>query len=321
MKSIALTLAVASTLLVPVANGAEPKAKAVKSKAIATKTAATAPAFEPRFWDASAPIQSYEANDPEKVFKWLGKRIGEVPGIPDKFSPPDQDAKWKADVATALSGVGAIPMSKECGKKYDPAKQQYEISVFVPSPPDDIKLDVVPHELNLRTLHLKTNTIKEENVVAQNGYGAKFDVLKRTTEDWEILYSGLPGNEPTSIFKEPEKEKAYFEERAKLLKHSSASFRETMIVANYKYKSTFYRMVVPMTPDEARVDDENIRCMYVASGQPPFIRSHDQYLPATRNYPKESTIYNHYFYGKLDRVIVYNKVSGKLYVEAKRDGI
>lgn len=54
---------------------------------------------------------------------------------------------------------------------------------------------------------------------------------------------------------------------------------------------------------------------------PSYIYSHDEHLPADRDYPTERLMYKHYMYGSLDRVMVVNKKSDKVYVNVARTGV
>lgn len=304
------------------ANAAAAQPQSAKSKKSAGKPAIapamSVPAFEPRLWESGVPLQSYEANKPDLVFKWLGDRIGRVPGVPDKFSPPEQELKWQAAIAASLADMRPIAIAKDCAKQYDPAKQQYRITITTFAP--NKKLRLGPHALDLRTLQLATETRKKEVYIAENGYGAKFEVTKKLEENWSFMYPGLPGHEPTSVFKDPEKEKKYFAERERWLK-SPESYAKSMLESGNMFRMSHYELVVPMNSDDARANESNIGCLFVLSLQPPFIRAHDAFLPASSRDPRETTIYGRYFYGDLDRLIIYNKVTGTPYVEAKREGI
>jgi hypothetical protein len=116
-----------------------------------------------------------------------------------------------------------------------------------------------------------------------------------------------------------QKEQEYLAKQAKLVE-SSVSYKDKLLQSNYLYRLSGYNVVVPMTSDDARKNDKSIQCMYVLSILPPFVRSFNQQLPATRTYPNEKFSLNQYFYGKLDRFIVYNQQTGELF-EAKREGL
>jgi hypothetical protein len=324
MKSAVFGLVCAGVLVVPVMANAQTQKKSAPKKIEArsnTPTPAPVKAFEPVFWTDDAPLQSYEGNDAEAVFKWLGAKIRSVKGMPDQFSTPEQKDAYVAAVAQEMAKVGTIAMPTKCwGKKYDPAKQGYTVSAYLTSAPKELKLPFEPYTENLRVGRVKTVELKKEMVVAQNAYGAKFDVLKINEETYSALYSGKPGQEPSSLIADTNKEGQFFD---KLQKATSTNNKGLAAIAqmDYQWKSVEYKTNFPLPSDQARAEDEDIQCMYVLSIQAPYILSYDQALPATRDYPTDRLSYNHYMYGKLDRFIVYNKKSGKVYAQANRDGL
>lgn len=325
MKFLVLSLAAGAVLFSPVTSRAESTAKSAQKSKAEKRVAgskATAPlpvpVFTPTFWDPNASLQSYQGNDAELVFKWIAAKIRAVKGLPDEFSPPEQEKIYQDAVAEAMAGVGPIPLPTKCWmKKYDPANQEYVISSYLSKPAADMKkLPPQPHLLNLRTATVKTTTLKEEMRVMQNAYGAEISVQYRHTEEWDILYPGLPGHEPAMLLANDKREQAYLE---KLKKPRASKIDEILLESDYKYKSATYEVKFPMKSDDARAEDGDLQCMYVVIPTSPYIRSHDQHLRATRDYPKEFLSYGHFIYSDLDRFIVFNKKTGKVYAEVARE--
>lgn len=254
--------------------------------------------FEPKFFDAAAPLQSYESNDPAKVYAWLKKYIDETPGKPDKFSTKEERKSYEDALSTRLKSVGQIPMMGVCDKKYDGDSQGYDVLARIFPVEDAYGLDAIQAKsLDVKTLRLMTKNMVHESYIGENAYGAKTEISKTTSDAYVIAFprgkfpasAYLPGNEQSST-------------------RGSA------------YETDFGRIKLnfSMPSAEARQKDKDIACLYFASISPPYLFEHRTKSTPTRDKPFESITNYHALYGGLDQMIVFNRSTGEIYDQTAR---
>lgn len=254
--------------------------------------------FAPVFFDPAAPVLQYVQNEPRKVYDWVVEQLVSVPGKPDKFSSLDERSAYDAALAARMGGLGAIPIIGRCILDYNIAYETYEVKALAAPVKSDIDgSHSKPEALNLRRVTLGKANEKTDSYEASNAYGAITKVLRNTSDNYALVLSGIPGNEPSSA----------------LARGASSS-----VLSGYLHDFYYYRQSVKMPRDMARSLEKDIGCLYVASLAAPWVVTYQERTSPTRSDPIDET--DNYFalYGKLDMVAVINKATGEIYSKVER---
>lgn len=309
IRKTILALSVALTVL-----GAEGQTKpaAVPAKKAASKLASPAPVgelkeagpatpplpppFSPVFFKEDIKVLDYLANDPKKVYDWVQEQLTTVPGKPDQFSTSDDRKKYETAVQQRMAGLGAFPVVGNCTKKYNADNQSYEVRRFLSGIDDPSLIAVNAEALRLRRLTALKAVVSTEQYTAQNAYGASIEVAKETSEEYVLSFP--VGNEPRSI----------------LVPGSGAMSSSTP----YKSLFNYLQMTMNMPASDARDADKQIGCLFVLSLRAPYAFKFNERDTPTRAVPFESVVRGFSLYGNLDRMVVFNKVTGAVYAQADR---
>jgi len=303
MKYIKITaVAIALSTTIAVAQQAPKKATVNK-----TNDATTAPdkkpsqpvekPFSPVFYSKNTAITEYKINDAVKIHRWVSNIIESVPGKPDKFSTSEEKKLYEAALRERFQNLGQIPVIGRCAKKYDADQQKYTVgpSVFSIKQYEGIK-EVDAVALNIKTLTLLTDNIKHDTYTGQNAYGAETQI-KRTTSDIYALAFPI--------------EKSPSEAMTRGSQYSNTTPKYDLDYRSIKFD-------VPMSPADARANDENIGCLFVFTIEAPYqLQFSDRERP-TRDMPFDLSFSYYAVYGSLDVVAVINKADGKVYGQVER---
>lgn len=273
------------------------EAASQESLAIASASSPQTP-FTPTFFDGSKPVSAYQVNEPIKVYEWLSKYIGEIPGKPDQFSTTEEKRAYETSMADRLKSIGQIPVIGKCVKKYDGDLQRYEIksSIHPIKNHYSVKEIDAPGQ-NVKVLSLSTENLKRDTYMAQNGYGAETQV-SRTVADIYALAFPL-SRAPASIIVD-------------------GSTRLTSIPLPYDVDFRYLQFNVKMPAADARNNDKDIVCLFIFSIEPPYILKFSDRSSPTRDLPFENRLTYYAIYGSLNQVAIINKASGEVYEQAAR---
>ncbi|MDQ1812014.1 hypothetical protein RBA41_01725 [Massilia sp. CCM 9210] len=153
------------------------------------------------------------------------------------------------------------------------------------------KIDAVPG---------KSDVIESSKSATQNAYGARSMV---TYTDLSELALGVPSG-------------AMYEPAGAVVRGNY-----TATVMPYAYEFIYYTTAVSMPAAEARAKKSPFGCIAVASLEAPYLFSYEESESTTRIAPSLDKINGTGLLGRLDRVQVYDKASGKVYATHERDGL
>lgn len=299
---LAILMLISSGLFVAGASAQQP----IKSKSITRQAEPIEPGktvtkppeqkFIPKIYKSEINPAEYKSNDPVKIFKWIANTIESTPGKPDKFSTTDEKIAYAKAVDQKIKDIGQIPVITRCTQKYNADLQQYDVSVTA-SPIrnyESIK-EIDPKSWDIRTLNLSVVNIKNDTYTGQNAYGAE-TTINRITADHYVLGFPLPRS-PAEHF----------------VNASQNSFASS----KYEFNSKVMKFKFPMPASEARVNDENIACLFVFTVEPPYIFKYDDRDIPTRSMPFDMVMNYSLIYGSLDKVAVINKIDGTIYSQVQ----
>lgn len=138
----------------------------------------------------------------------------------------------------------------------------------------------------------------QDTYKAQNGYGASVEVSK-TTHD-EYAFSFPAGQEPPGAI--------------------VLGGKPSSLTGRYAYIYTFSHLILPvkMDPVLARDSHKQIACLSVVTLMAPYVFKFTERSTPTRDLPFERLVNGYSMLGRLEKFIVFNKISGEIYAQASR---
>jgi hypothetical protein len=270
--------------------GSFAKAPAVKDQI------AKSASFTPVFYKAETKITAYQVNDAKKVFDWVQSQIALVPGTPDQFSSTEDKQKYRVTLQERMAAIGPIPMPGPCVQKYDADSKTFEVKSALP-PLKRYAIDGLgPGATWQRKLLLATTRIDRSKYKAQNSFGASVEVSKTSSDQYAFVFT--QGNEPDQLV-------------------VSDSSYEGLVVAHLDRKS-FLQLNVEMAPTDARKNADQMECLFVVSLEAPYTFSYEEKLSPTRDIPIDIEVSGRAMFGKLERMVVFNKTTGEVFTQASR---
>ncbi|ATQ77177.1 hypothetical protein CR152_23650 [Massilia violaceinigra] len=256
--------------------------------------------FAPVHWDPALPPTAYARNDPKQVFAWVKRKIDAVPGKIDEFSSSADREANAAAVAAAMSAVAPIAFLTKCEAEYDAERQAFMVKQKTTAFRDSLLKQPDAKALTLRKLVLRSDIIESSKSATQNAYGARSMV---TYTQLSELALGVPAG-------------AMYEPAGAVVRGNY-----TATVMPYAYEFIHYTTAVSMPAAEARAKKSPFGCIAVASLEAPYLFSYEERESTTHIAPSLDVIYGTGLLGRLDRVQVYDKASGKIYATHERDGL
>lgn len=300
--SLAVVLLLAQSVAGAAGKGGKVSPAKAPSVPVAASVAEPAPAsvvlppFSPLVFREGDDVRAWLANNPKKVYEWIGERIAKVPNKVDQFSTREERRAYESAVFDAVASVGQLPFVFPCSKKYNPDAQAFEIGVaFFGIRDRDVMANGLAG-LRLRELRIGSESLSVSTYTAQNAYGASIEVTKSEADHYSIAVSDGISHGP-----------------AELQPGAFGSPRD----ADPESLIT-YRVPLPMPSADARAADAGLACAAVITLLPPFITEYDRVMTPTRDIPAAYHFKVHAFVAHVDRFMVVNKATGQVYLEFKR---
>lgn len=288
-------------------NAKKQAAKAVDTKKVKPEPAAEVvppqpapppppPPFSPVVYKEGVPVTDYLVNEPQKVYEWIQGQLTSVAGKPDQYSTSEEKQKYETAVRERMSTLGQLPIPSICARKYDADAQAFEVKTLLSSIKDIMLENPKPEAIKLRKMVLGRLNQTTETYKGQNAYGASVDVSKTSSD--EYAFSFPAGSEPSGVI---------------VPGNTASSF-----ATPYRYTFNFLVLSVKMPPAVARDSEKQISCLSVLTLDPPYIFKFRERDTPTRDLPYDRTVNGYSMFGKLERVLVFNKASGEIYTQAAR---
>lgn len=235
-------------------------------------------------------MTAYVDNDPGRVATWLQAQLDDIPGKPDRFSTEAERNQYVVALGERARTIGQLAFVHHCPRSYDPDQSLY---VFKPIVRSVQKTDVKAiDDQGLELGEVAAGVISEvtDSYLAQNGYGATFEVSRRSVVDLSIVF-------PRSI-----------------------SPRGGYHEYNRGSNMTSYEILVKMEPSEARRRDADLACLYVVSVLPPIMFGRSSREFPKRDTPLDLKMKTISVFGTLDMLLVMDRHTGQVFETLMRPG-
>lgn len=249
----------------------------------ATRKKPPPPQFAPVFYDPAINPVEYKKNDPLETYKWTKEQVEKIvtrANLDDEFITEKEKEDRLAIIKNTLAKTPPITFVVDCEKKYDADNKEYIFSI--------------------RT--------------------SKYEHYERTEIEEVKIKSDLKRIGALNI-KSEERKDVYTGENAFGAKSTIQRTTKSSYVIAFPLTEEYppdFTIRLPLDIENAKSLKDKLACLYSISIDEPYLIHFLMRTQATRDNPYEDNSDIRAFFGKIEKIAILDKNTGKIFKEYSR---